>query len=266
MVAFLPEVPERDHGGEPGAALLLTSEAAARRLGIAPDRWVYPWAGVDVTEAWFLTERATLHELPGTRRAAAALFDAVGFGAGAIAHLELYSCFPIAPRLSAATLGLDPATDRALTVAGGLPWFGGPGNDYGTHALAALVGPLRRDHRRSAQPMASAELPKHALAVWAAPPRPQRRRRTTSAWVDAQPGRPSSTATGAATIETYTVVHGRDGGPERGVVMARMPGDRRTMAALPADRDVLESLERAEGVGRAGTLRHVDGRNVFDPR
>ena len=255
-----------------GAALLLTSDAAARRLGIAPDRWVHPWAGADVTEAWYLTERPKLHEIPGTRRAAAALFDTVGFGVDAIAHLELYSCFPIAPRLSAATLGLDPATDRPLTVAGGLPWFGGPGNNYGTHALAALVGALRRD--RSAFGLAHGlgwSCTKHALAIFSATPPPNGWRRVDTreiqAWVDAQP-RPTvvDEATGDATVDTYTVVHGRDGGPERGVVMARLPGDRRTMAALPPDRDVLESFERAEGVGRPGRLRRVDGRNVFDPR
>src|SRR5205085_3838482 len=67
-----------------GGALLLASEAAAKRLGIAADRWVYPWAGADVTEAWFLTERAAIHEIPGTRRAAAALFETVGRSVGAI--------------------------------------------------------------------------------------------------------------------------------------------------------------------------------------
>src|SRR5689334_11726304 len=93
-----------------GGALLLASDAAAKRLGIASERWVYPWAGADVTEAWFLTDRAAIHEIPGTQRAAAALFETVGRGVAGIAHLELYSCFPIAPRLSATTLGLDPAT------------------------------------------------------------------------------------------------------------------------------------------------------------
>lgn len=254
-----------------GAALVLTSDAAARRLGIAPDRWVHPWAGVDVTEAWFLTERAALPELPGARRAAAALFEAVGFGIDAIAHLELYSCFPIAPRLSAATLGLDPATERPLTVAGGLPWFGGPGNDYGTHALAALVDVLRRD--RAAFGLAHGlgwSCTKHALGILGGTPPPNGWRRVDGraiqAWVDAQP-RPTvvDQATGDATVETYTVVHGRDGGPERGVVMARLAGGRRTMAALPADQDVLGSFELAEGVGRRGRLRAVDGRNLFDP-
>src|SRR5262249_4384888 len=47
-----------------GAALLLASDAAARRLGVPTDRWVYPWAGVDVTEQWFVKDRVDYHTLP----------------------------------------------------------------------------------------------------------------------------------------------------------------------------------------------------------
>jgi acetyl-CoA C-acetyltransferase len=254
-----------------GAALLLASDATARRLGIASERWVYPWAGADVTEKWFLTERAAIAALPGTRQAGAALLEAVDRRIDRIAHLDLYSCFPIAPRLSAATLGLDPATERPLTVTGGLPWFGGPGNDYGTHALAALVERLRAD--RDALGLVHGlgwSCTKHALGVLGGTPPPRGWRRVdTRAIQGAVAAEPApavvAEATGPATVETYTVVHGRDGAPERGVVFARLPGERRTVAVLPGDRDVLESFERAEGVGRRGTLSRADGRNVFDP-
>jgi acetyl-CoA C-acetyltransferase len=254
-----------------GAALLLASEAAARRLGVHPDRFVYPWAGVDVAELWFLSERATIHELPGTRRAAALLLGVVGRGMDEITHLDLYSCFPIAPRLSAATLGLDPATARPLTVTGGLPWFGGPGNDYGTHALAAMMGRLRAD--RAATGLVHGlgwNFAKHALAVLGGAPPPDGWRRIDTralqAEVDAAPHPAIADApSGAAAIETYTVVHGRDGAPERGVVFARMEDGRRAVAVLPTDRTVLEGLERSEGVGRRGTVRRAGDRNVFDP-
>jgi len=254
-----------------GAALVLASDAAARRLAIASDRWVYPWAGADVTEVWYLSERPALHELPGTRRAGAALLEAVGRRLDAIEYLDLYSCFPIASRLSATTLGLDPGSDRPLTVTGGLPWFGGPGNDYGTHAIAALMERLRRD--RDGLGLAHGlgwNATKHAFGVFGGSPPPHGWQRVDTreiqGWVDAQP-RPTlvDEATGPATIESYTVVHGRAGDPERGVAVVGLPGARRTLATLPAARDVLESLERAEGVGRGGTVRHDGGRNVFDP-
>jgi acetyl-CoA C-acetyltransferase len=255
-----------------GAAVIVASDAAARRLGIPADRWVHPWAGADVTEKWFLTERAAIHELAGTRRAAAALVESTGTRVDAIAHLDLYSCFPIAPRLSAATLGLDPATARPLTAAGGLPWFGGPGNNYGTHALAAMIERLRGD--RSALGLVHGlgwSCTKHALAVLGGTPPPRGWQRVDTraiqSAVDAAPA-PAvvDSASGSARVETYTVVHGRDGAPERGVAIVRLADDRRTVAALPVERDVLESFERTEGVGRAGRVEHVGGRNVFDPR
>jgi acetyl-CoA C-acetyltransferase len=254
-----------------GAALVVASEAAARRLGVPRDRWVFPWAGADVGEKWFLSERPTLHDLPGTRRAGAALLEVVGRHLDAFDHLDLYSCFPIAPRLSAATLGLDPATPRALTVTGGLPWFGGPGNNYGTHALAAMMERLRRE--RDALGLLHGlgwSCTKHALAAVGGTPPPRGWRRIDTGgiqhWVDAASA-PTlvDRASGPATIETYTVVHGRDGAPERGVVIARLADGRRTLATLPADRAVLEGLERAEGVGRAGMLSTRDDRNRFEP-
>src|SRR5580765_5889169 len=63
-----------------GAALLLASDGAARRLGVAESRWVYPWTGVDVTEHWFFQDRVDYHTLPGVRRAGAALLETAGIG------------------------------------------------------------------------------------------------------------------------------------------------------------------------------------------
>ncbi len=126
-----------------GAALLVASAEAADRLGMPRDRRVYPWAAVDVAELWFLSDRATFHELPGMRRGAHELLAALDLAIDRVRHLDLYGCFPIAPRLSAAMLGLDPATSRPLTVTGALPWFGGPGNNYATHAIAAMMDRLR---------------------------------------------------------------------------------------------------------------------------
>ena len=60
-------------------------------------------------------------------------------------------------------------------------------------------------------------------------------------------------------------IHGRDGGPERGVVIGRLDDQRRFIAVLPTDPGVLESLERTEGVGRTGQVRCVNGHHTFTP-
>ncbi len=254
-----------------GAALILASEAAARRLGIAADRCVYPWSGVDVVEHWFLQDRVDYHTLPGMRRAGKDLLEAVDLPIDRFHHLDLYSCFPIAPRLSAAMLGIAPDDPRPLTVTGALPWFGGPGNNYTTHAIATVMDRLRSDRASFALVHALGWIcTKHALGVYAGAPPPRGWRRAggpaLQAWADALP-RPEvvEEASGSATIETYTVAHGRDGAPERGVVIGRLRDRRRFLAVLPRDRGVLEAMERDEQVGRAGTVT-PDGRlNRFDP-
>ena len=50
---------------------------------------------------------------------------------------------PIAVRVVTDALGLAADDPRGLTVTGGLPFFGGPGNDYSMHAIADTVTALR---------------------------------------------------------------------------------------------------------------------------
>ena len=254
-----------------GAALVLASEGAARRLGLAPARWVYPWAGVDVTEHWFFQDRLDYHTLPGMRRAGALLLEAAAVDIERIAHLDLYSCFPIAPRLSAAMLGVAADDPRPLTVTGGLPWFGGPGSNYTTHAIATLAARLRA--RPEGHALAHAlgwNLTKHALAVYSGTPPPQGWQHVggpgLQQWVDALPHPPVvEEASGRGVIEAYTIVHGRDGAPERGAVIGRLIDGRRFLATVRADRGALEAMEREEQVGRAGRVNPSGGANRYEP-
>jgi acetyl-CoA C-acetyltransferase len=70
---------------------------------------------------------------------------------------------------------------------------------------------------------------------------------------------------GRAVIETYTVVHGRDGGPEHGVVFGRLEDDRRIVACLPDDPTLLDALTRSEGIGLHGWVRTEAGVTRFEP-
>ncbi len=252
------------------AALVLASEAAARRLGVSADRWVWPWAGVDVTEHWFFKDRVDYHTLPGVRRAGAELLEAVGVGIDEVKFLDLYSCFPIAPRLSAAMLGIAPDDPRSLTAAGGLPWFGGPGNNYTTHAIAVLSEHLRRDRHGLALAHALGwNLTKHALGVYAGSPPVKGWQRVGAAlqtWVDRLP-RPeiAEDPSGHGTIEAYTVIHGRDGAPERGCVIGRLEDGRRFLALVKTDVGILGSMESVEQIGRRGTVHRARDAIRFDP-
>ena len=71
---------------------------------------------------------------------------------------------------------------------------------------------------------------------------------------------------GPATIETYTVLHDRDGAPMRGLVVGRLDDGRRFLADTPDDPAVLGGLETHEAVGRRGRVAIADGAARFDPR
>ena len=70
-------------------------------------------------------------------------------GVDDIELLDIYSCFPSAVELAAEALGLATDDRRGLTVTGGLPYFGGPGNNYTTHGIATLTDLLRERRRRT---------------------------------------------------------------------------------------------------------------------
>jgi acetyl-CoA C-acetyltransferase len=75
-----------------------------------------------------------------------------------------------------------------------------------------------------------------------------------------------SQADGASTVETYTVVHGRDGMPNQGIIIGRLlDSGERFLANTPTDPGLLADLESNETVGARGTVRHEAGHNIFRP-
>ncbi len=263
MIAFpYPKRMNANDRVDMGAALVMTSLAAARAAGVPDDRLVFPMAGADVNDHWFVSHRSDLHSSPAIRLAAGAVFEAAGVGLDDVAHVDLYSCFPCAVQIAAAEIGLpveDPG--RPLTVTGGLGFAGGPGNNYVTHALATMTGRLR------AEPGALGlvtgigwYMTKHAVGLWSsAPPRRSFRHCDVQSEVDILPQRAPATDTeGDAEVEAYTVVHDRDGRPELGILALRTHDGRRAWGNV-TDADTLSGLMEREGCGRAARLRS-DGR------
>ncbi len=255
------------------AAVLMTSAAHARALGIPRERWVYLWGSGEGTDRWFISERRNYFTSPALRVAGERALAAAGVGVDRIRHFDLYSCFPAAVQLAAAMLGVGAGDERPLTVTGGLPYAGGPGSNYSMHAIATMMDCLRADPAAVGLVTALGwYVTKHAVGVYAAaePPAPWR---ATEPYDDALA--PSAgdaapplaaEAAGRARIETYTVMHHRDGAPVRGLVIGRLDADgRRFLANTPEDRAVLEGLMAAEGVGRPGRVMVHDGLNRFEP-
>ena len=255
------------------AAVVVTTDEEARRLGIPPSRWIYVHGGGEANDLWHLKDRVDFHSSPGMAEAMRQALEQAAVGADAVELLDLYSCFPVAPQFGARALGVPTDGSRALTVTGGLPYFGGPGNDYALHAIATMVERLRA--RPEAYGLVSGlgwYFTKHAVGVYgASPPRtvwPRPDVKARQAAIDriAHPEfAPEVVGDGA--IETYTVVHDRAGVPTEGLLVVRCADGRRTLAVTEPDAGFLEALERDEMVGARGRLfARPDGRNGFRAR
>ena len=69
---------------------------------------------------------------------------------------------------------------------------------------------------------------------------------------------------GDATIENYTVIHGRQG-VERGLIIGRLENGTRFIAQTPAQPEVLQRLMDKDALGLSGTVSKVEGVNTFVP-
>ncbi|MEZ5143955.1 MAG: acetyl-CoA acetyltransferase [Acidimicrobiales bacterium] len=239
---------------EQGAALIMCSAAAAEAAGVPRDRWVFPHAGTDAHDHWFVSQRENLHSSPAIRLAGRTALELAGIGPDDLAHVDLYSCFPSAVQIAADELGLG--LDRQLTVTGGLSFAGGPWNNYVMHGIATMTAVLRDDP--GAVGLCSANggyITKHAFGVYGTePPADGFRWRDLQDQVDALPRREVlAEHDGPVTIEAYTVMHDRDGAPEAGLV-ASLTADGRRMWANTHDDDLMRAMCDEEWVGRTATV------------
>lgn len=245
------------------AAVVLTSVGVARELGIPESQWVYLAGYGDVDDLTVLS-RPHLASSQAQNLAVRTALDSAGVGIGDIGYRDFYSCFPIAVSSIAEPLGLPLDGSVPLTLTGGLPFFGGPGNNYSMHAIATMVERIRADRGACGLVVANGGyLSKHSAAVytgtlgrpWAPVSSADQQKRAK-----ADSGiRVDEHAQGPATIEAYVASYTK-GAPSGGFVIARMRADgARCMAIVdPADRASIASLFEETVIGRAINVR-LDG-------
>ena len=236
------------------ASILMCSAERAEALGIARDRWVFPHAGTDCHEHPYVSNRWSFAETPAIRAGGLRVLALAGVGIDDVAIVDLYSCFPSAVRLGAASLGLDLAA--RLTCTGGLSFAGGPWNNYAMHAIATIVGELRdRPTDRALVWANGGYLTKHSFGIYAATPPPDGfRHERPQHEIDELPARQlaegDDVGAGTAHIEAYTVMHDRGGTPELAIAACRL-GDGRRAWATSTEPGVTTALTTGEWVGRA---------------
>ncbi len=254
------------------AAVIITSVAKAREMGVPEDRFVYLHGCADAHDLWFPLERQDYHSSPAMQLTGERALDMAQIGVADLDLIDLYSCFPSAVQIGAEALGIGMDDPRGFTVTGGLPYFGGPGNNYALHAVATMLHRLRA--RPSAFGLSTANgwyLTKQSTGIYSTtPPNTAFARQDSSVIqrrIDALP-HPAVTERpqGDAVVETYTVVHSRQG-YRMGIVIGRDMEGRRFVANTPSDEATLRGMEAVEQIGRRGTVGVApDGlRNRFIP-
>ena len=251
-----------------GAGFLVASLAEARRRGISEDRLIYVGMGAAAKEPASILRRDRYTGSVSMETSINRTLALNGMTAQDFDFVELYSCFPCVPKMARRTLGWP--VDRPATVFGGLTFGGGPIANYMSHAIVSMVEKLRREGRYGflfanggfatdnhcivlgKEPIAAASFPQDF---------------DYQAEAEAKRGPVPDLVedyAGPATIESYTVFYGRDGAPRAGVVVARTPEGRRTLAHVDVgDTAMLAFLTDGakEPVGTAGEVVALgDGR------
>jgi acetyl-CoA C-acetyltransferase len=185
-----------------------------------------------------------------------------------LSFIDLYSCFPSAVELACRELGIAEDDPRGLTVTGGLPYFGGAGNDYVMHSIVSMLNRLRT--RPGSYGLCTGNgwyVTKHSAGIYSSRPfeGPWKREdpKTYQKEIDAEP-HPVVVAkpNGKATVETYTVVTDRKG-RRFGIVIGRLEDGSRFLANTPDDSATLDWMMREEMLGRAGTVTPTEHNNLF---
>ncbi len=252
------------------AAVIVTGSETAHELGIPEERWVYLWGCGDAKDKWFVSERVNYHSSPAIKAVTQRALGMSGLTVNDIGAFDLYSCFPSAVQLGLDALGLKPDDPRPITVTGGLPYAGGPGNNYVGHSIAAMVERLRE--RRHDYGLVTGNgwfVTKHSAGLYSArrPAKPWKRTEPEidQAHVDAQESPPLVEAAG-----------GRGGGgdvhrgvrPRRGAGAGdrdREAGRRWLGRAVPREHragrepPVVDDAGGVRGAARAGASRRGDG-------
>jgi acetyl-CoA C-acetyltransferase len=255
----------RDQANQ-GAAVLLTSAERARDLGVPEDKLIYLHGGADAKERG-VVERADLSRSPASVLAAKQALAVAGLEVGQIDLFDFYSCFPIAVFNMLDGLGIDVGDPRPFTVTGGLPFFGGAGNNYSMHAIASMTRALR--NRPGAYGFVGANggfLSKYSVGIYSTQPAAWRgfESHGLQAEIDAWPAPVLAPPSGGSgTVETYTIDYA--GKAPRGLAIGALDTGGRFIAMTdPQDSAVVEAMIAQDPLGgRVALEANEQGQSII---
>lgn len=242
------------------AAVLVADRDHARALGVPDDRMVHVWGGAAARDSVDVLARPSFARSDALADALDRALGQAGVEPADLDVVDVYSCFPVVPKLVAAHLG------RAVGpgATGGHSAFGGPLSSYALHAIVAVAARLRRTGGTGLVHGNGGYLThEHALLLgrdahpggYVGDPVPRDTAGPPPPWVPA-------IGDEDVVVETATVEHGRDGRPVQAFLVARTAAGARCAASTaPGDTASAEalSLRRGEVVGRRVRARQDGG-------
>lgn len=251
-----------------GAAVLLTSVGKAREWGIAPQRWV-SLHGYGDCDDLNVVDRPDLSVSYAQNLAVGRALESAERSIDNIDFLEIYSCFPIAVLSACEALGIDPRSDRSLTLTGGLPFFGGPGNNYSMHGIAEAVARVRANPGAFALVIANGGyLTKHSVGVYGPVPQGEWRAADSSDLAHKLRAHGHANVTEnpskSGIVESYVATY-RRGKAAVGYIVGRQASDDRRFLATVAegDQQTLQTLFEADPMGREVEVNGSNAVNTF---
>jgi acetyl-CoA C-acetyltransferase len=170
--------------------------------------------------------------------------------------------------MAARAFGVAIDDERGLTVTGGLPYAGGPGNNYATHGIATMVARLRATGGIGVCAALGGYATKHAVGVYGSDPPGEGFRVADT--TDAQAAINAGALTVAetvepgeqATVDGHTVVYDVDGAVTLAPAIARLDDGRRVCAR--AESSLLPSMGDELLVGRRIRFVPTDGPPTYE--
>lgn len=250
------------------AAVIMTSVGKARELGIPESKWIYIHGCADATDIWNVTERVNYHSSPAIRMIGKKAFAMANLDVGDVSFIDLYSCFPSAVELGCQELGISEDDPRGLTVTGGLPYFGGPGNNYVMHSIVTMAEKLRANPGKFGLCTGNGwYVTKHSAGIYSTKSvEGEWQREDPKSYqgeIDSMP-HPAveQKPQGRAKVETYTIITDRKG-KRFGLIVGRLDNGSRFLANTPDDDATLDRMMREEIIGREGQVSVEGDRNLF---
>jgi len=203
------------------AALVMTTDDIARKLGIDREFWVYPMGGVDLKNIFYLSQRPMLYDSPAIKEGSRLILDQAGLKLEQIDAFDLYSCFPCMVEIARQEIGIPEDDPRDLTITGGLSFFGGPYTSYAMHPIVTAVNLIQKKPSMKIMILANGGYnTAESFGIYGN--EPPAKSYEESEYNDIQRiieansmPEPIKQANGNLTIEAYTIIYDRKGVPER---------------------------------------------------